>query len=99
METCKHGSGAGSRKPTAEMRQGAECRAYALRRRTVLHLPARHRIVVPALREDLPDSGFLFRTGELPFALYRRLAEQCAGPVAEADRLGEDPISRIISRS
>ena len=28
METCKHGSGAGSRKPTAEMRQGAECRAY-----------------------------------------------------------------------
>jgi len=52
---------------------------------------------VPALREDLPDSGFLFRTGELPFALYRRLAEQCAGPVAEADRLGEDPISRIIS--
>ncbi|WP_240052560.1 hypothetical protein, partial [Bacteroides faecis] len=25
---CKHGSGAGSRKPTAEMRQGAECRAY-----------------------------------------------------------------------
>lgn len=27
METCKHGSGAGSRKPTAEMRQGAECRA------------------------------------------------------------------------
>lgn len=30
METCKHGSGAGSRKPTAEMRQGAECRAYLL---------------------------------------------------------------------
>lgn len=29
METCKHGSGAGSRKPTAEMRQGTECRAYA----------------------------------------------------------------------
>ena len=28
METCKHGSGAGSRKPTAAMRQGAECRAY-----------------------------------------------------------------------
>lgn len=28
METCKHGSGAGSRKPTAEMRQGTECRAY-----------------------------------------------------------------------
>lgn len=28
METCKHGSGAGSRKPTAEMRQGVECRAY-----------------------------------------------------------------------
>ena len=31
METCKHGSGAGSRKPTAEMRQGAECRAYPIR--------------------------------------------------------------------
>ena len=29
METCKHGSGAGSRKSTAEMRQGAECRAYS----------------------------------------------------------------------
>lgn len=32
METCKHGSGAGSRKPTAEMRQGAGCRAYELDR-------------------------------------------------------------------
>ena len=31
METCKHGSGAGSRKPTAEMRQGAECRAYTVK--------------------------------------------------------------------
>ena len=30
METCKHGSGAGSRKPTAEMRQGTECRAYTV---------------------------------------------------------------------
>lgn len=28
METCKHGLGAGIRKPTAEMRQGAGCRAY-----------------------------------------------------------------------
>ena len=31
METCKHGSGAGSRKPTAEMRQGVECRAYIVK--------------------------------------------------------------------
>lgn len=28
METCKHGSGAGFRKPAAAMRQGVECRAY-----------------------------------------------------------------------
>ena len=29
METCKHGSGAGFRKPAAAMRQGVECRAYS----------------------------------------------------------------------
>ena len=30
METCKHGSGAGFRKPAAAMRQGVECRAYVI---------------------------------------------------------------------
>lgn len=40
METCKHGSGAGSRKPTAEMRQGAECRAYNIQKRYLLQLPS-----------------------------------------------------------
>lgn len=39
METCKHGSGAGSRKPTAEMRQGAECRAYKLLNINLKNMP------------------------------------------------------------
>ena len=30
METCKYGSGAGKRKPTAVKRKGVVCRAYAL---------------------------------------------------------------------
>ena len=29
METCKYGSGAGKRKPTAVKRKGVVCRAYA----------------------------------------------------------------------
>lgn len=28
METCKYGSGAGKRKPTAVKRKGVVCRAY-----------------------------------------------------------------------
>ena len=28
METCKYGSGAGKRKPTAVKRKGVACRAY-----------------------------------------------------------------------
>ena len=31
METCKYGSGAGKRKPTAVKRKGVVCRAYKLR--------------------------------------------------------------------
>jgi len=30
METCKYGSGAGKRKPTAVKRKGVVCRAYRL---------------------------------------------------------------------
>ncbi len=30
METCKYGSGAGKRKPTAVKRKGVVCRAYKL---------------------------------------------------------------------
>ena len=30
METCKYGSGAGKRKPTAVKRKGVVCRAYEL---------------------------------------------------------------------
>ena len=30
METCKYGSGAGKRKPTAVKRKGVACRAYGL---------------------------------------------------------------------
>ena len=57
METCKHGSGAGSRKPTAEMRQGAECRAYDFRWREILHLSPCHRAAEQALlgRVHHPD--------------------------------------------
>lgn len=40
METCKHGSGVGSRKPTAEMRQGVECRAYNIQKWYLLQLPS-----------------------------------------------------------
>ena len=30
METCKYGSGAGKRKPTAVKRKGVVCRAYKI---------------------------------------------------------------------
>lgn len=30
METCKYGSGAGKRKPTAVKRKGVVCRAYRI---------------------------------------------------------------------
>lgn len=30
METCKYGSGAGKRKPTAVKRKGVVCRAYSI---------------------------------------------------------------------
>ena len=35
METCKYGSGAGKRKPTAVKRKGVVCRAYKLTDRKV----------------------------------------------------------------
>ena len=61
-----------------------------LRRRPLLHLSARCGVSEPALREDLPGADLLSRTRKLPLALHGRLAGQCAGPVAGADRLGKD---------
>ena len=37
METCKHGSGAGSRKPTAEMRQGGAFLLYYVGNNQMYH--------------------------------------------------------------
>ena len=34
METCKYGSGAGKRKPTAVKRKGVVCRAYMFDKKT-----------------------------------------------------------------
>ena len=46
---------------------------------------------MPAPREDLPHPFVLPGTGELPLALYGRMEKQCAGSVAGAGRIGENP--------
>ena len=62
-----------------------------LRRRPLLYLSPCHRVPVPAPREDFPDPFVLPGTGELPFALYGCMEKQCAGPVAGAGGIGENP--------
>lgn len=38
METCKYGSGAGKRKPTAVKWKGVVCRAYKLQKRNSIRI-------------------------------------------------------------
>ena len=52
--------------------------------------PQRHRIVVQTLRGHLHDPDLLSRTGKLPVALYGCVERRGAGPVAGADRFGQD---------
>lgn len=91
METCKHGLGAGIRKPTAEMRQGAGCRAYNFQGRHLLYLSPCGGTAEQAVFGLVYDSDLLSGTGKLPFSLYGCVERWGARPVDGANSFGKNP--------
>lgn len=91
METCKHGLGAGIRKPTAEMRQGAGCRAYDLQKRYLLYIPTCSGTAEQTVFRFIYYTNLLSRVGELPFTLYGRLEIRSAGPAPGTDCQCKNP--------
>ena len=57
METCKYGSGAGKRKPTAVKRKGVVCRAYRIVRQGGRLIMTSRMAAAMSDSEKVADSG------------------------------------------